>query len=526
MRAEDVIRIARVPRALAGAARLRQGLERWLADCDPARHGLPGDAIVLVRRLSTRWSVVLAPDPSRRYAPLAALLAGAHHAAVARADADVVWFADEAELLACIARDELSGALRDRWWWRVLKLWPSHQASVSPALQRWLQAPRQIPRAVQRLGEAHALAWLAALDKADHATMLKALAGAYALAPEAGAWVLERQLPMRACGTAPDAIPSDLLEEPAAAGMQATNAPGPRAARLHRLVLALCRDARAAVDLPALQALAASEAPAALPQASGPANHHRPRHAITAAANSAAPEPDRMASAEALVHPLPAAAAASDAVPRPLQAALHTAHARSSAKLPAIEQRLDVVRPAAPAASAQMAACTDVQPLAAAPARTLLHTRYGGLLFLLNSALRLSLYGDFTVPQHRGLDCSPWRFLMLAGRAWCGPGLRRDPAWAWLRCRAAGSRQAVPHAVWPELHGHLALALDDARPGATPRQRLRAMLGLSARLHDSGERLDVHFALAELPLAVRLSGLDRDPGWIPAAGCDVRFHFD
>ena len=28
-----------------------------------------------------------------------------------------------------------------------------------------------------------------------------------------------------------------------------------------------------------------------------------------------------------------------------------------------------------------------------------------------------------------------------------------------------------------------------------------------------------------LPLAVRFAGLDRDPGWIPAAGCDVRFHF-
>ena len=37
--------------------------------------------------------------------------------------------------------------------------------------------------------------------------------------------------------------------------------------------------------------------------------------------------------------------------------------------------------------------------------------------------------------------------------------------------------------------------------------------------------LDVTFRLADLPFAVRLSGLDRDAGWIPAAGKYVKFHF-
>ena len=37
--------------------------------------------------------------------------------------------------------------------------------------------------------------------------------------------------------------------------------------------------------------------------------------------------------------------------------------------------------------------------------------------------------------------------------------------------------------------------------------------------------LDVTFRLADLPFAVRLSGLDRDAGWIPAAGKFVKFHF-
>jgi hypothetical protein len=55
---------------------------------------------------------------------------------------------------------------------------------------------------------------------------------------------------------------------------------------------------------------------------------------------------------------------------------------------------------------------------------------------------------------------------------------------------------------------------------------MRLTLMLPARLQDSGERIDLHFALAALPLPLRLAGLDRDPGWIAAAGADLRFHFD
>jgi len=37
--------------------------------------------------------------------------------------------------------------------------------------------------------------------------------------------------------------------------------------------------------------------------------------------------------------------------------------------------------------------------------------------------------------------------------------------------------------------------------------------------------LDIFFALAEHPLELRLAGLDRDPGWVPAAGRYIRFHY-
>lgn len=47
-----------------------------------------------------------------------------------------------------------------------------------------------------------------------------------------------------------------------------------------------------------------------------------------------------------------------------------------------------------------------------------------------------------------------------------------------------------------------------------------------ARLVSSLTAVDVHLSLAALPLAIRIAGLDRDPGWIPAAGRAVVLHFE
>lgn len=58
----------------------------------------------------------------------------------------------------------------------------------------------------------------------------------------------------------------------------------------------------------------------------------------------------------------------------------------------------------------------------------------------------------------------------------------------------------------------------------------RALGGLvcehQARIVVTATRLDVTFALAGLPLEVRLAGLDRDPGWVPAAGRRIAFHYE
>ena len=47
-----------------------------------------------------------------------------------------------------------------------------------------------------------------------------------------------------------------------------------------------------------------------------------------------------------------------------------------------------------------------------------------------------------------------------------------------------------------------------------------------ARVRVTETHLDVHFALADLPIEIRIAGLDRDPGWVPAAGRYVKFHYE
>ena len=54
----------------------------------------------------------------------------------------------------------------------------------------------------------------------------------------------------------------------------------------------------------------------------------------------------------------------------------------------------------------------------------------------------------------------------------------------------------------------------------------RLVCAHQASVRISTARLDVFLSLADLPIAIRLAGLDRDPGWIPAAGRSVAFHFE
>jgi hypothetical protein len=52
-----------------------------------------------------------------------------------------------------------------------------------------------------------------------------------------------------------------------------------------------------------------------------------------------------------------------------------------------------------------------------------------------------------------------------------------------------------------------------------------ASLALPGHCRIAAGRIDVTLALADLPVQLRLAGLDRDPGWLPAEGRAVALHF-
>jgi hypothetical protein len=70
------------------------------------------------------------------------------------------------------------------------------------------------------------------------------------------------------------------------------------------------------------------------------------------------------------------------------------------------------------------------------------------------------------------------------------------------------------------------------------RARLRGILGTSdaalpalllahrARVHATDTHLDIVMSLETLPVEIRFAGLDRDPGWVAAAGRFIAFHFE
>ena len=74
----------------------------------------------------------------------------------------------------------------------------------------------------------------------------------------------------------------------------------------------------------------------------------------------------------------------------------------------------------------------------------------------------------------------------------------------------------------PVIARRLAAALGYDEPGeAAPWLISRRAAILVAPAH-----LDVMLPLAELAVEIRCALLDRDPGWISAAGMTVRFHYE
>jgi hypothetical protein len=197
-----------------------------------------------------------------------------------------------------------------------------------------------------------------------------------------------------------------------------------------------------------------------------------------------------------------------------------------------------------------------------------IETELGGLFYLINLALYLDLYGDFTRPAEIGIELNIWDFVSLVGAELIEAAVADDPVWSLLATLAGRDDEMEigdafqPPAEWrPPTEWAPAIALEQldeerrrdrfkikapvaiklwlSRLMPYARARLRAALGVDINedlgalvcrhvgtVRVTSAHVDVFFNLSEHPIELRMAGLDRDPGWVPAAGRFISFHYN
>jgi hypothetical protein len=166
-------------------------------------------------------------------------------------------------------------------------------------------------------------------------------------------------------------------------------------------------------------------------------------------------------------------------------------------------------------------------------------TQLGGIFYLINVGIALGLYGDFTQPLQPGTTLPIWDFLTLVARRLLRQRHPSDPVWQLLRTLAGRQRRHppgagfIPSEMWPTLNDFLAWLMPTMRNYLRDVMRVNCRVHLGDLLLERAARIDVtpvyvdvYLSLEELPIAIRMAGLDRNPGWVPSAGRHIVFHFD
>jgi hypothetical protein len=99
-------------------------------------------------------------------------------------------------------------------------------------------------------------------------------------------------------------------------------------------------------------------------------------------------------------------------------------------------------------AQARAAPVAPLEDLADEPLALVVQTELGGVFYLLNLALFLGLYGDFTMPRDPGIALDPWDFLRLVAPRLLDDPARDDPLWRLLDDLAAPRRSFRPPRAW------------------------------------------------------------------------------
>ena len=579
-----------------------------MAAVDTSPLGIPPHALLIVKRLAAGGQTSATPDARGDRLRLAMQSELSRVARLARRpwldptahEAEAVLFIDEHELVACLTRDELRGAVSSRWWWRRVL----GAMSVEQWLRQHVLARGEVlaPTLALLATQGQAVPWVAQLDSAAAMRATQAVARMFAL-PMADLWATPSPSIARRGndGRGESAPPAPAASSPGTSGeityLAATvpevTAPSltPAQRWLLGVTLATVRTPtwartlalpRALRELELSPAVEAHDRRARAP-ASEPTSMHETAHSFTGSltASRHVRESKERPGAKSLRGRSERERRDESAPPRAADKSTtsheHRARHRRPTTLRARARQVEASPDIATVASETPALRAAValpesprrEPRTAAIAQVAtpvhVHTAFGGVFYLLNAFLALGLYGDFTAPRTPGLALSPWDLLALTGREWFGREFMRDPVWrtlaelagresgeppghlfeppndwitpdSWLApWRAAGltvprvatraSKAPTPLARWLRsllgfLRARIALALD-TNAARVPDQLCRH----EADLHVTTSEVVIHLSLTALPISIRTAGLDRDAGWIPAAGRSVRFVF-
>jgi hypothetical protein len=526
------------PNRLAARHRLELALE-----AGGNASALKPEAILCVRRIATSF-----PDLDRLSNVLDAEIRDAARPArgTVPANANAVLFADRAELLACLARDWCAADLGISWWWPIL--FP--RDDFTALVRRWLADAAAIPAALTRLDVAGmATPFLRKIAPDDLDALWRKVVQTFGLAELERTWSSMNLNNEVAPGVSREAAPwSPWISPESTLSTSATRLlvtavlleRAPAKARSHSFARAVAawtesnNDPRAQPLDSANETLVAGGDAFATP---APAKDARtPGGTKTVLARPPPPDverrtPDagdgavstRIESSDNLPPAVPRATPA----PPPIFPNGSPLHDRG------LEDRSETgLRAAFPNDPGESALLPD------APQQDCIATEWGGVLYLVNLALAAGLYPDFTAPGQAGLALPLWDFLALLGERMIGEKFIDDPLpgfLARLSCRAPEDRPGAefePPTGEP-LDCWVARICDDFAervrrsigPGAS-QDFCALLLNHGAKIEASSTRIDAHFSLATHPIELRLAGLDRDPGWVPAGGRAIYFHYD
>ena len=693
------IRIPGPPSSFTGMdpllARLRLGS---LLDRLDLQAGRPGSSAVLcIRRfedpqpghLSLEGGQALpqAWESSARQA-VERLASGAAHPAheVVPASANAVLFNDRAELLACLAADWCSGETQNRWWWQSWLVGADLAQSVREA---WLETPEYVPGGLLHLAQ---------MSRSSARTQISPSIFLARLGLQASRALLDgvlRRFDLQGLQTAlsdgpggagqfvpvkagePTGFPIHPGQSGTIAEVNETLFPSsvstweyqPKEA-IDRLLPSIppwqllapeAVDGSYFVDLDRVQQALLG---ISLALARAPVEVQTRRFALQAVAwwweqgrSEGKPLLEKSAISAVTPEELAAKATAMTSPPdsgqtleigpseamnpaaRDLLGRMEKTAAQQAAQIPGLEPA--VLPPAAPVSSREP--LTSGTPPFPELSFMEVETSLGGLFYLVNLAIFLGLYRDFSSPNEPGLALSLWVFISRIGQrllvtsegqyekyaedpiwdfldhmagadrnGFIPPGEWRLPVswlkdlgtlpsgdWIWravpplrdasgipapasaerllvdhslgfrildlpLEGRTAASllqeelapyrdyldparglrRDTEPHArdLWSATGAGLDIWLDGLAGFIRFRLALalRTPLNFAAEAAVIGERLflyparvrvttthlEVYLSLSHLPVEIRLSGLDRDPGWVPAAGRFIRFIYE